>query len=82
MTDATERAMQVRILVSAVNAGKAFDLRCTVREQMLAFIAREYPQHLPQLRGMPAGAETNLPADTGAATRLADRDRSAVTLFS
>lgn len=52
VTDTTERAMQVRILVSAANAGKAFDLRCRVREQMLAFVAREYPQCLPQVRSI------------------------------
>lgn len=51
VTDATERTMQVRILVSARNAGKAFDLRCKVREEVLAFLAREYPQCLPQVRG-------------------------------
>jgi small-conductance mechanosensitive channel len=50
VTDATERTMQVRILVSARNAGKAFDLRCRVREEVLAFLAREYPQCLPQVR--------------------------------
>jgi small-conductance mechanosensitive channel len=50
VTDTTERAMQLRILMSAANAGKAFDLRCRVREQMLAFVAREYPQCLPQVR--------------------------------
>lgn len=52
VTDTTERAMQLRILVSAANAGKAFDLRCRVREQMLAFVAREYPQYLPQVRSI------------------------------
>jgi small-conductance mechanosensitive channel len=50
VTDATERAMQVRILVSSSNSGKAFDLRCKVREGVLAFLAREYPQALPRLR--------------------------------
>src|SRR5690606_26554846 len=47
VTDATDRAMQVRILVSAVNSGKAFELRCKVREGILAFLAREYPECLP-----------------------------------
>ena len=50
VTDASERAMQVRILVSAASAGKSFDLRCKVREALLAFVAREYPQHLPEVR--------------------------------
>ena len=50
VTDATERTLQVRILVSARNAAKAFDLRCRIREDILAFLAREYPQCLPQVR--------------------------------
>jgi small-conductance mechanosensitive channel len=57
VTDATERSMQVRILVSARNAGKAFDLRCTLREGMLAFLAREYPASLPVLRHIDEGRE-------------------------
>jgi small-conductance mechanosensitive channel len=50
VTDATDRSVQVRLLVSAASAGAAFDLRCKVRESMLAFIAREYPQGLPRVR--------------------------------
>jgi small-conductance mechanosensitive channel len=50
VTDASERSMQLRVLVSARNAGKAFDLRCRIREDLLAFLAREYPQCLPQVR--------------------------------
>ena len=59
VTDITDRTMQIRILVSARNSGKAFDLRCRVREGILAFMAREYPQCLPQVRSpAPAAAET------------------------
>ena len=29
---------------------RSFDLRCKVREALLAFVAREYPQHLPEVR--------------------------------
>jgi small-conductance mechanosensitive channel len=50
VTDATERSMQVRILVSAQSAGQAFDLRCHVREKMIAFIQHEYPGCLPRVR--------------------------------
>jgi len=56
VTDATERSMQVRVLVSAANAGQAFELRCIVREQLLAWLAREHPQCLPRLRWEPPGA--------------------------
>jgi len=67
VTDTTERAMQLRILVSAANAGKAFDLRCLVREQMLAFIARDYPQSLPQVRSGTFDGVAAAPAATVAA---------------
>jgi small-conductance mechanosensitive channel len=49
-TDTTERTMKLRALVSAASSGAAFDLGCKVRESMLAFLARDYPQCLPQLR--------------------------------
>lgn len=51
VTDTSERTMQVRILVSAANSGAAFDLRCKLREGLLAFLAREYPECLPKVRG-------------------------------
>ncbi|MCC2675978.1 MAG: putative small conductance mechanosensitive ion [Ramlibacter sp.] len=61
VTDATDRAMQVRILVSASNSGKAFDLRCKVREGVLAFLAREHPECLPMVRSpAPVPAEEAL----------------------
>lgn len=64
VTDTNERAMQVRILVSAANSGQAFDLRCKVREHMLAFLAREYPHSLPQVRSpAPAGRADAQAAD-------------------
>lgn len=50
VTDANERAMQLRLLVSARDSGTAFDLRCAIREAMLAFIAGNYPDSLPRLR--------------------------------
>lgn len=48
--DATERALKLRILVSAAGSGPAFDLGCKVREALFALMAREYPQFLPRLR--------------------------------
>jgi small-conductance mechanosensitive channel len=50
VVDTSERAMKLRILVSASNSGKAFDLGCKVRESLLEFIAREHPQALPRAR--------------------------------
>ncbi|KWT87268.1 MULTISPECIES: mechanosensitive ion channel domain-containing protein [unclassified Variovorax] len=50
MTDVTERTMQIRVLCTAASSSLAFDLRCTVREGLIEFMQREYPQFLPRLR--------------------------------
>lgn len=50
VTDITARVAQVRCLTSARNAYVAFDLRCEVREKMLAFMRDECPQALPRDR--------------------------------
>jgi len=50
VTDTTERTMQLRALATAATSGLAFDLRCRIREGLIGFMQREYPQHLPQMR--------------------------------
>jgi small-conductance mechanosensitive channel len=50
VTDATERTMQLRVLVTARDSGKAFDLRCEVREQLLRFLQERHPESLPRVR--------------------------------
>lgn len=65
VTETSERAAQIRLLVSAKDSGTAFDLRCAIREAMIAFIAREYPEGLPRLRA--ETAEANPRADAGVA---------------
>ncbi|MEW6017232.1 MAG: mechanosensitive ion channel domain-containing protein [Pseudomonadota bacterium] len=50
VTDLTERTMQVRCLISGRNAGQTFDLRCEVREKMIAFLQAELPEALPRDR--------------------------------
>lgn len=50
VTDQTERAMQVRALVSAKDSGALFDLRCAVREGLLAWVREHHPDALPRLR--------------------------------
>lgn len=51
VTDTAPDHLQLRALISAENAGKAFDLRCDVREQLMAFIAAEMPEAIPRRRG-------------------------------
>jgi small-conductance mechanosensitive channel len=50
VTDATAHTMEVRALMSACDSSKAWDLRCLVREQMIAFLQEKYPQSLPRTR--------------------------------
>lgn len=50
VTDTTPTCIQVRVLTSAPDAPSAFDLRCHMREHLIAFIRDEYPQSLPQTR--------------------------------
>lgn len=50
VTDATEMSMQLRVLVSARTASAAWDLRCLVREALIAFVCRELMSSLPQPR--------------------------------
>jgi small-conductance mechanosensitive channel len=51
VTDAKERTIEVRVLVSAADASKAFDLRCEMREKLIAFLRSEFPDALPRTRG-------------------------------
>ena len=50
MTDFRQTTMEVRILASAGTAPQAFDLRCEIREQIIAFLQQDYPHALPRLR--------------------------------
>jgi hypothetical protein len=50
VTGATERAVELRALISASDASSAWDLRCDVREKLLTFIQKKYPESLPRLR--------------------------------
>jgi len=50
VTGATEHAMVVRPLFSAKNSGNQWNLRCEVREKLIAFVAERYPHALPQIR--------------------------------
>lgn len=47
VTDLRERTVEVRILASAASAGAAFDLRCIIREQMIAWLRDHHPTALP-----------------------------------
>ena len=82
--DAKHDTVELRALVSAANAPAAWDLRCEVREALIAFLQREYPHALPKQRAEvtvneSAGQtlERPTPLRTGvAAERAAERSRA------
>lgn len=55
VTDVKQSTVEVRAVVSAADASQTFDLRCAVREQLLAFLQRHHPDSLPRLRAEVAG---------------------------
>ena len=42
--------MEIRCLLSARNSGDQFDLRCIIREGMIEFIQKNYPDAFPRTR--------------------------------
>ena len=50
LVEAGERSMQLRVLVTSANSSLNWDLRCKVREALIDFMQRDYPQHLPLIR--------------------------------
>jgi len=50
VTNATERIVEMRALMSAVDSPTAWNLRCEVREGLLRFLQERFPQCLPRTR--------------------------------
>jgi small-conductance mechanosensitive channel len=56
VTNASEHTVELRALMSAADSGKAWDLRCHVREKLIAFLQARYPECLPRVRAEIRGA--------------------------
>jgi len=50
VTETTDRAMQLRVLATSADASKAWNLRCEIREKLIAHLQERYPQALPRVR--------------------------------
>lgn len=50
VTDLKESRIEIRILVSAKNSPTAWDLRVYIREKMIDFIQKNFPESLPKAR--------------------------------
>ena len=50
VTDASERTITLRAIASAGSAPELWDLRCEIREELVAFLREEHPDALPAVR--------------------------------
>ena len=50
VTDSGEKTMTVRALMSGEDSGKAWELRCEVREKLIGYLQEKHPGSLPRLR--------------------------------
>jgi small-conductance mechanosensitive channel len=50
VTEAGERTMRLRILASAANADNAWNIRCEIREKLIAYLQEHHPWALPKIR--------------------------------
>lgn len=50
VTNASERVLELRAIMSAADASTAWDLRCEVREKLVSFLKENYPGSLPRMR--------------------------------
>ena len=63
VTNSTEKAMELRALMSASDASNAWSLRCEVRERLIDFIQKNYPDALPKVRAEISNAVKDHDAD-------------------
>jgi small-conductance mechanosensitive channel len=75
VTDFKEGSMELRCLMSARSASQTFDLRCEVREKLIAFLQKEHPEALPHsrqisLKGSSPSADEISPAAEEARKRI------------
>ncbi len=52
VTNATEKTVEIRALMSAADSPSAWDLRVNVREKLISFLQKNYPDCLPKTRLM------------------------------
>jgi small-conductance mechanosensitive channel len=50
VTNATDRSMEIRALMSAPNSPQAWDLRVHVREKLIGYLQEHFPDSLPRTR--------------------------------
>ena len=77
VTNATEKSIELRALMSSVNSSVSWDLRVFVREGLIRFIQENYPESLPHSR---VYLESNGHKKEGVYTSKPSEDKSALNL--
>jgi len=57
VTNLSERTLELRALMSSANSSNSWDLRCLVRERLIAFLQQRYPETLPKFRAQMTAPE-------------------------
>jgi hypothetical protein len=57
VSNATDRTIELRALMSVPDAPTAWELRCLVRERFVAFLQERYPHCLPRTRFTESGEQ-------------------------
>lgn len=70
VTDAKEHTVELRALMSAKDASTAWDLRCEVREKLLVYLQRQYPESLPRMRALIEQTEVAEPISSRPAAQM------------
>jgi len=60
VTDTKQTTIEVRALVSSTDPGRLSDLRCEVREGLIQFLVRDYPESLPRSRNVNEPSEEEI----------------------
>jgi len=60
VSDLSEKTVQLRVLASAADSGRSWDLRCEVREKFIAYLQRHHPASLPRSRTELVGTGTSM----------------------
>jgi len=59
VSNASDRAIELRALMSAPDGSKAWNLRCHVREKLIQYLQHNHPESLPRTRAELAGGIAN-----------------------
>jgi small-conductance mechanosensitive channel len=78
VTNSTDRTVELRALMSASDASIAWNLRCEVREKLIEFIQKNYPDGLPKVRAklQEAADIRALPSDSTSSGQSGAEDKT------